>query len=56
MIINSFEVLDLIEKIMSDPRISDQELARINAAAVTKEYRVQPHLGTPRFRFLTDDF
>ncbi|KAF5360474.1 hypothetical protein D9756_004725 [Leucocoprinus leucothites] len=31
-------------KIMSDPRISDQELARINAAAVTKEYRVQPHL------------
>ncbi|KXN88248.1 V-type proton ATPase subunit B [Leucoagaricus sp. SymC.cos] len=29
---------------MSDSRISDQELARINAAAVTKEYRVQPHL------------
>ncbi|XP_006462742.1 hypothetical protein AGABI2DRAFT_193846 [Agaricus bisporus var. bisporus H97] len=29
---------------MSDPRISDQDLARINAAAVTKEYRVQPHL------------
>lgn len=30
---------------MSNPRISDEELARINAAAVTKEYRVQPHLG-----------
>jgi V-type H+-transporting ATPase subunit B len=28
------------------PRISDKELAQINAAAVTKEYRVQPHLGT----------
>lgn len=30
----------------SDPRISDRELAAINAAAVTREYRVQPHLGT----------
>jgi V-type H+-transporting ATPase subunit B len=30
---------------MSDPRISDQELAAINAAAVTKEYRVKPHIG-----------
>ncbi|KAJ7759035.1 vacuolar ATP synthase [Mycena olivaceomarginata] len=29
---------------MSDPRISDKELAAINAAAVTKEYRVKPHL------------
>lgn len=29
-----------------DPRISDNELAAINAAAVTREYRVQPHLGT----------
>ena len=29
-----------------DPRISDTELAAINAAAVTREYRVQPHLGT----------
>ena len=28
-----------------DPRISDNELAAINAAAVTKEYRVQPHIG-----------
>ena len=30
---------------VSDPRISDRELAAINAAAVTREYRVQPHLG-----------
>lgn len=30
---------------VADPRISDKELAAINAAAVTKEYRVQPHLG-----------
>ncbi|KAL4251882.1 V-type proton ATPase subunit B [Abortiporus biennis] len=28
----------------ADPRISDKELAAINAAAVTREYRVQPHL------------
>jgi hypothetical protein len=28
-----------------DPRINDRELAAINAAAVTREYRVQPHLG-----------
>ena len=28
-----------------DTRISDSELAAINAAAVTREYRVQPHLG-----------
>ena len=28
-----------------DPRISDNELAAISAAAVTREYRVQPHLG-----------
>ncbi len=28
-----------------DPRMSDREMAAINAAAVTKEYRVQPHLG-----------
>jgi len=28
-----------------DPRMSDKELAAINAAAVTQEYRVQPHLG-----------
>jgi len=28
-----------------DPRISENELAAINAAAVTREYRVQPHLG-----------
>lgn len=31
---------------MTDARLSDRELANINAAAVTKEYRVQPHLGT----------
>jgi hypothetical protein len=30
---------------MADARLSDKELATINAAAVTKEYRVQPHLG-----------
>ena len=29
----------------SGARISDGELAAINAAAVTREYRVQPHLG-----------
>jgi len=29
----------------SGARISDGELAAINAAAVTQEYRVQPHLG-----------
>ena len=28
-----------------DPRIIDTELVAINAAAVTREYRVQPHLG-----------
>lgn len=32
----------------ADPRISDRELAAINAAAVTREYRVQPHLGALR--------
>jgi hypothetical protein len=38
--------LDLTHHLaMPDPRISDKELAAINAAAVTKEYRVQPHLG-----------
>ncbi|KAJ7074604.1 putative VMA2-H+-ATPase V1 domain 60 kd subunit, vacuolar [Mycena amicta] len=30
-----------------DPRMSVRELAAINAAAVTKEYHVQPHLGRP---------
>jgi hypothetical protein len=30
---------------MSDPRMSDKEMAAINAAAVTQEYRVKPHLG-----------
>jgi hypothetical protein len=29
----------------SGARISDGELAAINAAAVTQEYRVKPHLG-----------
>jgi V-type H+-transporting ATPase subunit B len=28
-----------------DPRMSDGELAQINAAAVTREYNVKPHLG-----------
>ena len=32
----------------SGARISDGELAAINAAAVTREYRVQPHLGAYR--------
>lgn len=32
---------------MSSPRLSDRELARINAAAVTREYNVKPHLGEP---------
>ena len=27
------------------PRLSDKELAAINAAAVTREYTVKPHLG-----------
>ena len=27
------------------PRLSDRELAVINAAAVTREYNVKPHLG-----------
>ena len=26
-------------------RLSDRELAQINAAAVTKEYKIKPHLG-----------
>lgn len=29
----------------SGAQISNGELAAINAAAVTREYRVQPHLG-----------
>ena len=28
-----------------DPRLSDGDLAQINAAAVTREYSVKPHLG-----------
>ena len=31
---------------MGNARLSDKELANLNAAAVTKEYRVKPHLGT----------
>lgn len=31
---------------VADPRLSDRELAAINAAAVTREYHVKPHLGT----------
>jgi hypothetical protein len=31
-------------------QISNGELAAINAAAVTREYRVQPHLGACRPR------
>lgn len=38
---------------MSDPQMSDQDLARINAAAVTREYRVQPHLGASTREFRT---
>jgi hypothetical protein len=30
---------------MTNARLSDKELANINAAAVTKEYRIKPHLG-----------
>lgn len=30
---------------MASPRMSNQELAAINAAAVTREYTVKPHLG-----------
>ena len=30
---------------VASPRISDHELAAINAAAVTREYNVKPHLG-----------
>jgi hypothetical protein len=30
---------------LGDSRITDREMASINAAAVVKEYRVQPHLG-----------
>jgi len=30
---------------MANARLSDRELANINAAAVTKEYRIKPHLG-----------
>ena len=33
---------------VADPRISDKELSAINAAAVTREYNVQPHLGEER--------
>ena len=38
----------------SGARISDGELAAINAAAVTREYRVQPHLGAYRFNMCRD--
>jgi len=30
---------------MASAVLSDRELAQINAAAVTKEYRIKPHLG-----------
>jgi hypothetical protein len=30
---------------MADSRLSDKELAALNAAAVTREYSVQPRLG-----------
>lgn len=29
----------------TDPRLSDKELAAINAAAVTRDFTVKPHLG-----------
>ena len=32
-------------KMAPNPRMSDRELAAINAAAVTREYNVKPHLG-----------
>ncbi len=28
-----------------DPRLNDKELAAINVAAVTREYRVDPRIG-----------
>lgn len=44
--VNSYDVLSLkFSKMAHDPRMSDREIAAINAAAVTREYRVQPHLG-----------
>lgn len=42
---NTPSTLVVSDRMVADPRISDRELAAINAAAVTKEYRVQPHLG-----------
>lgn len=30
---------------VQSPRMSDEELLRINAAAVTREYKVNPHIG-----------
>lgn len=33
---------------MADPRLSDKELAALNAAAVTREYNVHPRLGRDR--------
>ena len=30
---------------MTNARLSDRDLANLNAAAVTKEYRIKPHLG-----------
>ncbi|KAH0832066.1 hypothetical protein J3R83DRAFT_12974 [Lanmaoa asiatica] len=36
---------NILQVMVVDTRISDRELTAINAAAVTREYRVQPHLG-----------
>ena len=33
------------DDMVASPRMSDHELAAINAAAVTREYNVKPHLG-----------
>ena len=37
---------------MTNARLSDKELANLNAAAVTREYRVKPHLGTNSVTFV----
>lgn len=37
--------LDESQNIMTDARLSDKELASLNAAAVTREYNVHPRLG-----------
>jgi len=41
---------------MADARLSDKELAQINAAAVTREYTVKPHLGMCLLVLLQEGF